>query len=247
MWIQELAVPLGRSFDDTLNFLYRHENIYVMDNHLGAAWCWMDASEDGKTYNLLHIDRHYDLLHHKNSLNRSVINEGIELKDLDLQAYLNLKKTDAIGTESPLFRWDNYILNLDYIYPDFFNEKYFATHREDVKEDGFITSEVEFYELNNLEELLTSDRINGDGWIVNLDIDYFFSPIEGGKIQVLSDKFIENLIDQLFTLGPNIKAMTIALSPDCCGGWENSIRISDLICEKMGLPLRLNGSEFRNI
>lgn len=38
MWIKETNFPLGVSHHDTLNFVFKHKNIYVMDNHLAASW-----------------------------------------------------------------------------------------------------------------------------------------------------------------------------------------------------------------
>ena len=32
-----------------------------------------------------------------------------------------------------------------------------------------------------------------------------------------------------------IAVMTIALSPECCGGWENAIRIFNLLADKIDL------------
>lgn len=32
-----------------------------MDNHLAAAWCWVQKIDQSKRYGLFHINRHYDL------------------------------------------------------------------------------------------------------------------------------------------------------------------------------------------
>lgn len=32
-----------------------------MDNHLAAAWCWMQECDADTRYNFMHIDRHNDL------------------------------------------------------------------------------------------------------------------------------------------------------------------------------------------
>lgn len=39
MWKKEPIHPLQKSFDDKLNFIFKHENVYVMDNHLVASCC----------------------------------------------------------------------------------------------------------------------------------------------------------------------------------------------------------------
>ncbi|WP_370051354.1 hypothetical protein [Rhodohalobacter sp. SW132] len=33
-----------------------------MDNHLCAAWCWLQKIKKTKGINLFHVDRHYDCL-----------------------------------------------------------------------------------------------------------------------------------------------------------------------------------------
>ena len=48
---------------DVLKFLWKSDNapIYIMDNHLAAAWCWMQECITDEKYNFMHIDQHSDL------------------------------------------------------------------------------------------------------------------------------------------------------------------------------------------
>ena len=43
MWIRHLPADYYKqqSGFDNLVFLWKTNNVYVMDNHLAAAWCWM--------------------------------------------------------------------------------------------------------------------------------------------------------------------------------------------------------------
>lgn len=45
MWIRHLPADYYKqqSDFDNLVFLWKTNNVYVMDNHLAAAWCWMQA------------------------------------------------------------------------------------------------------------------------------------------------------------------------------------------------------------
>ncbi len=45
-----------------LNLLGKENNIYVMDNHVAALWCWLQEIEIKTKYNILHIDAHYDTM-----------------------------------------------------------------------------------------------------------------------------------------------------------------------------------------
>jgi hypothetical protein len=71
------------------------------------------------------------------------------------------------------------------------------------------------YKTTFLEILQQSEH----KWIVNLDIDYFFTENNGQTYQYLTDTFIYNITNQLkIALQENmIKVLTIAISPECCG------------------------------
>lgn len=59
-----------------------------------------------------------------------ITEKGIELHNLSLTEYENIKQPMHGGDDVSLFRWDNYIGNVDALYPDFFNKCYFATHED---------------------------------------------------------------------------------------------------------------------
>ena len=44
------------------NSLCRSGNVYVMDNHRAALWCWLQELDLSKPHSLIHIDRHTDTL-----------------------------------------------------------------------------------------------------------------------------------------------------------------------------------------
>ena len=52
-----------KSFDKDVVFLWKSDvhPIYISDNHLAAAWCWLQECEPNESYNFMHIDRHSDL------------------------------------------------------------------------------------------------------------------------------------------------------------------------------------------
>jgi len=59
--------------------------------------------------------------------------------------------------------------------------------------------------------------------IINLDIDYFFCDYPE-YFMLFSDIAITRLIRDIMNLASDQKnILTIALSPVCCGGWENSL------------------------
>ncbi len=89
------------------NFLYQEKNVYVMDNHRAALWCWLrHIKENSNLDGLFHIDRHFDAL--QGDID-SWIRQSSCIKDLDIHAYL-LKEDKDCGEKSVLlYRWDNYL------------------------------------------------------------------------------------------------------------------------------------------
>ncbi len=211
-----------------------------MDNHLAAGWSWLDTIDVGRTYNLLHIDRHFDLLDFPQTMQTEIINRGIELHTLSLQQYLDLRQPIGNSQNCPMFRWDNYIGNLNILYPNLFNEKVFCTHKMGNRLANFITDELETYNLlHNLDYMVDQDQ--GDPqWIVNVDIDFFFGDsFDDQKIQLFSDKYVKDLISLLRLFSDRVAVFTFCLSPECCGGWENSYRIAEIVKEIFHLDFEL--------
>ena len=64
MWIKQMP---SNYYEQPSSFsggvmLWKNEKVYVMDNHLSAAWCWLQSCDSKAEYNFMHIDMHYDLL-----------------------------------------------------------------------------------------------------------------------------------------------------------------------------------------
>lgn len=229
MWIKRNK-ELGESLHEKVNILYKENNIYVMDNHLCAAWCWLDSINVSKSYNFIHIDRHYDLLGFPNTIKTEIIDKNIELENLTFDEYQNLKQCRNAGEKWPVFRWDNYIINLNIVFPKLFKTTYFATQHDGTPKENFIHREVEFLDLfTEMDYWIEKD----EGWIVNIDIDYFFSRIDEKLIQIYSNDAIGAFAKVIKKCMPNIDVLTIALSPECCGGWEESLRIMEIFSETL--------------
>lgn len=221
----------------TLNLLCNHGKAYIMDNHLAASWCWLQKINIKNQYNLFHIDRHYDLL-------QSQIDwwiEELKKTNFDFQRVsisdLTSIKYSPPGSHPesfPLFRWDNYLTILLKLYPDLISTSYFATHK-----DGDTIEELDMYEpaIDELQENL-SYWINSNSknkWIVNIDIDYFFIDTEENRFQFLTDEYVLKIADEIKKSWDNIEVLTIALSPELCGGWDNAVRVARIITEHLNI------------
>lgn len=210
-------IPLikrGESTSVTDNVLWKNKNIYIMDNHRLALWCWFQELEKGTRYNLLHIDAHPDLSE------SALKNFNHDLWSLDLATYRSLWQQDV---NLPLFRWDNYLEVFLKNYLDLVGVTMSATHH--LGSSKGLSIEVKSFDLANecLEIFSGKKYINEFEWIVNLDLDYFFSarPL---KFELFSDEFVESLAQSIHKglKSGLIKVFTISLSPECCGSWEKA-------------------------
>jgi len=246
MWLLAPPVDYKRRRSEVFgqNFLWKHsENpFYVMDNHLAAAWCWLNECDKSASYNFMHIDQHEDLL------NNLSIKDYIALKEksFSFDEYIKLTKTSRSVRfqPQPVFRWDNYIIPIMRLFPNWFEESFFATleessslekraigfrpswHQNQLTLASYIETAFE-NSWNELEELAEKKQYK---WIVNFDLDYFFKD----RKQMLTDDYILEICERLHVFIDRIQVFTLALSPECCGGWTAAEHALEVFCQ--GFP-----------
>jgi len=226
------------STDYNLNILYQSGKTFIMDNHLAASWCWLQKIDIEKQYNLLHIDRHYDLLESQIDLWIDAIQkQNIDLKTISITDLLAIKyqvKEMSIYETFPIFRWDNYITIFNRLYPNIIALNIFTTHKDGDAPENIKINDLDIYELQeNLSYWINTN--NEHKWIVNLDIDYFFTDYDEKRFQFLTDEYILKIAEEIKKSWNNIEVLTIALSPEFCGGWDNAIRVTKLITNYLNI------------
>lgn len=236
MWIKPKPKTLGESNSIHVNFLYKKDNIYVMDNHLCAAWCWLQEVDTEKKYNFIHIDRHYDLINRPEITKENISDKNINVAKLTFEDYINLEQEteEELNFAVKLFRWDNYIHHINNLFPELFGKRMFITKRAGSK-DEFVTYEYEIEEFINEFKYWIEDSENGI--IINLDLDYFFSNLNSQTVQLYSDETINIVANLLRNELRNIDVLTICLSPECCGGWEKAIKVLKIFEDVLQLEL----------
>jgi len=210
-------IPLvnrGDSASSQDNVLWNEGPVYVMDNHRLALWCWFQKIDKTKRYNLIHIDAHPDMSESALKYFKH------DLWAMSLEEYREAWQKDI---NMPLFRWDNYIEVFLRKYPELVGKTVSATHHLGSSKE--LSEEVRAYDLvKYLNGVFSGERyVNELPWIVNLDLDYFFSAAPE-KIQLFGDEFIEG-VHHAIRLGLEsgmIEVLTISLSPECCGSWEKA-------------------------
>lgn len=233
----KLHIPLqnrATSSDIADNFLIQQDNVYVMDNHRLALWSWLNFIDLRKKYNLMHIDAHPDLS--ENGL-ECWKQELRPIHDLSLDEYRTVIQKDI---NIPLFRWDNYIQFFLKYYANNILETYSFTH----KLGSTAKLRNDFSDIHLLKECESifnqSKFVNDSKWIVNLDLDFFFTS-QPHKLVMYSDEYLNCLCKSIRQGLDNksIEILTIAFSPECCGSWENAEAIFEKINQFLKLEIKI--------
>ncbi|MDD4973418.1 MAG: UPF0489 family protein [Bacteriovorax sp.] len=228
-------IPLldrGESAGSSDNVLWGEGNIFVMDNHRLALWCWFQELKKGSRYNLLHIDAHPDLSE------SALKNFSQDLWTIGLDEYRTIWQQDV---NLPLFRWDNYLEVFLKNYPEMVGVTMSATHHLGSAKE--LSVEIKPFDLvKRCSEIFSGkEYVNDFEWIVNLDLDYFFSA-QPEKFELFSDEYVASLANSI-SLGLEsgmIKVFTISLSPECCGSWEKAERMLAKFSQGLDLSVKLS-------
>jgi hypothetical protein len=221
------------------NLLWRNNNVYVMDNHRAALWCWLQHIDPTQPHSLFHLDQHYDTL---TSRLKTWLDHVPDSWDLSIDEYLSRKvKHDDIPDPVPLFSWDNYLSIYLALYKQSLQCCRFATHRVGTKPDC-TGIECDVWEVPYNLDYWLKDSLKP--WIINVDLDYFFW--HGGEDderaqRMVSSAYIANVmrtINAKLAEG-TIGVLTVALSPEYCGGWKQSEEVLALALAPLGIDFKL--------
>lgn len=200
-----------------------------MDNHRAAMWCWLQEIGNRSDLRIVHVDEHYDTAgSNVDQWNLDTTNVG----KLDLNEYLSIGYKDP-AISVPAIRWDNYLSNFLEIYEDRIVDLWCATHRVGTKPKGFI----EEIEARDLPQMLENAIEGENPVILNLDLDFFFFRFDDGYRPLYSDNFVAEVFDLVSRAlnSDNVCVVTVALSPECCGGWEPAAELAERLCRTVGL------------
>jgi hypothetical protein len=226
----------GSSGCYNVNLVQKHSNFYVMDNHGAALWCWLQEINLSERYNFIHIDTHYDTLNVNMDLwIGSSINK---FNEKNINDYFGLQY-NLSGEIYQTIRWDNYIPIFYNLHNSLIEKYYFYTHRHGTSGVKFCKEDkIEEFQPHTIFENLSYTILDEEfKFIFNLDIDYFFLRHDDKYFQVFSDESIEIIFDQIAEVyfANRLEVITVALSPECCGGWNNSIRIYNMLATRLSI------------
>ena len=229
--------------EDNVLCHFKEQNIYIMDKHRLALWCWIneiDKNDYGK-YTLIHIDDHFDC-----GAEEKLIAEMMsKLKENGVDYYKNLDhfRFDEINKKQSNERENNFktFLNGSYLIPAIYlkifdnsNLHFFVWQDIHTFKDSGINDkcvindkapDIDYFQKNrgdspdNSEEgykKLKEIFRNGEDFVLNIDFDYFFEFLNGRK------KYIEKFFNLIKRNQKKIKLITVALTPCQETRWKES-------------------------
>ncbi|WGS84460.1 hypothetical protein [Methylomonas sp. UP202] len=213
----------GRRHSGALNqnFLYQSSNIYVMDNHRAALWCWLNFYKDDlKDVGVFHLDRHSDAERSNLPSWVSQATSPIHVSSMDIQSYL-----DAVDKECPptkLFRWDNYLSIFLDMYRDDINCFDFSVYEGDAINHPCTVKRMPWELPENISFWLSEGK-----WILNIDLDYFFYKVDESIEKMYSDEYLHSFFNKVSLVAKRDAevVVTICFSPECCGSWAYAEKI----------------------
>ena len=225
----------GRNYSHAFeqNLLWREGNIYIMDNHRAAAWCWAQAVKPAEQYSIFHIDWHTDLL--QTYLDRWCA-ECPPIQDMKIEEYLSLMFECDQYCKHRLFRWDNYMPIFIRQRAAFMNT--FAYIWRGVGDQPWFSAQEHY--AHQAPENLAYWLSHGGPWILNLDLDFFFIHVgDEQHLQMYSDEYVISIAREIKTAheAGHIKCLTVAISPEMCGGWDSGLRVLAVFAKEFGLKL----------
>lgn len=259
-WVYLTENKFGVSSQCNVNFLFNENNIYISDNHLCALWGWIKKCSPNDEHCFIHVDYHDDLCAPNTYDCIKTISQAKTFHDF-LQS---CGQQEQLGKS---LAWDTYIQIAYKMFPKWFSNTLFLTTTcspfmgfsecrkqssgvlcVDVTKDIFHRSSLDYCSCN-LEETFQNVIIGkrGKKVILNIDLDYFFDCDDTHE----RDPFwSDDKIDTIVTLLKNalasghVQVLTIALSPECCGGWKNSYEVMKIFLPILSQQVR---AEFSSI
>lgn len=219
------------------NFLWKSENVYIMDNHRAAMWCWLQEVPSDETVSLLHIDEHFDTLY---SRMEEWLHHLPELRALSIDQYLALTFPDG-DRPLTLIRWDNYLSLFLERYRQQLQRVIFITHNEGDRPQF----KGAFYpQPKNVPGSMGFYLTSPERTIVNVDLDYFFCDDDRGQRRLMfSDDYISAIFQSIRTHmdAGRVACLTICLTPDedYTGGWAQAEALCARVCAILGIEFAL--------
>ena len=161
-----------------VNFLWNNSNVYIMDNHRCALWCWMQHIKGVDSLDLIHIDAHTDM----DSEAPSEIDNFPNLEILTLSEYLQASwRPEHLDEDTPLFTYGDFLGFFLEVYKSKVNTYRFVKRSYRTQEINKEDDSLVFIDLWEMQFKWGSEgglsnlfENNTKRWICDVDLDFFF-------------------------------------------------------------------------
>ena len=217
-----------------VNFVCRHEDVYVMDNHRVALWCWLQHLGPEERHHIVHIDQHYDM----GAVGEDVLDgDPGRIRNATLADYLELPHSSRVP-EIKAFDWGNYLSGHFMLSRPLVTGVTMSTWQvgSEWREPTPAIVEVPPAGLpQGLEAPGTGERL-----IINIDVDINHRPdptLTQESMRALDDEHLHRIGQWVAERRGEgvVAATTIALSPECAGGWSSGEASVAALLEGMGM------------
>lgn len=214
---------------EDVDLYFEGDRVAVSDNHRMAYWFFRRNAADGST--LIHIDTHLDCSYFSDSDREQL--RRVEPFSGAQQFAEHRYRLD--GGETPAVQSGNWIPALLDVHPDLFDRVLLRCH----KPAGPLVLKGLSCVKECSEEDVFSSLTDLPRACVSIDIDYYFAHIADTYTQrPTTPAPVEHFRLLLGRVRMNRHVpLFVALSPQCCGGWQNVIPFVQCMDDVLSLHL----------
>ncbi|WP_121615793.1 UPF0489 family protein [Virgibacillus halodenitrificans] len=221
---------------DRKKVFFPEKNIYLMDNHKWAFYIWELARKKSvisPNATLIHVDAHLDDCPFVLQDNP----EYLEIKELS-----SLKRFTENHVTYDTFIWPAFgrgtINNIIYVsdYPNEPFQDWATNYVEGRTYEGLRLRSMPHFQ-KAAESGLVEPYVNDNSLILNLDLDFFNEEdFYGENPKLKTDNEVFSSLTYLKNVY-NWDLITVALSPECCGGEEAAKHLLDIFVDVFDIDL----------
>lgn len=227
-----ISKEFGKSGTSEVNLYQGDKTLGIADNHRMAYYHFAKHGLNGSHF--VHIDTHPDF-----SPFRTECLEAVEANPNYLETPFDFMELKRLGSDLKAMEWGNWIEGLRTVFPKLISTAHICVHDnmrvfKEAWPEAFLESAP-----NNYPIIPPSSNCPT---LYSFDIDYYFfcSGDNCGlrtneEFQIDEKKLLEHFHKTLFLVKQAPDCLPfIALSPTCCGGWENTLPFTRIVDEVFG-------------
>lgn len=215
---------------DDVNFYFEGDGLAVSDNHRMAYWFFRNNTAEGST--LIQVDAHLDCSYFR----EPSLAHLREVEPFGSAQQFAEDRYHSDNGETPAVRYGNWIPALLAVHPLLFKRVLLCCHRP---AGPLVLKDLPGVEEIDEADVFSSDLLNQTHTCLSIDIDYYFTEKDGTftlrQTNPTPVKHFRRLLDTSLLL--RHVPLFVALSPQCCGGWQNVIPFVQCMDEVLDLDL----------